>query len=161
MSARCAALGYQVGRLSGGRGAAHSEAVESESIMKKGRRWAWCDEAINCRHPLRTPLWGDRKTTNAYFFKKREILSYLIGSLDQESRVRWGAGAGRPCVDPPRSRHGSRAAESPPGYICQIQISRVSRGHTPITANTELERKSVGANEYILLRTKHELGEAF
>ena len=44
---------------------------------------------------------------------------------------------------------------APPGYICQIQISRVSRAHTPITANKELERKSVGANEYILLRTKH------
>ena len=68
----------------------------------------------------------------------------------------WGAGSGRLCVHPPRRRHGSRPCRrEPPRVLCQIQISRVSTGHTPITANKELERKSVGANEYILLRTKH------
>ena len=76
--------------------------------------------------------------------------------------MRWGAGAGRPCVDPPpRSRHRSSVPHMRRAALGAAPTSRVSRGHTPITADTVLELKRVEANEYILLRTKHELGEAF
>ena len=81
--------------------------------------------------------------------------------LHRESRMRRGAGAGRPCVDPPRA-----AVTAAPCRTCAEPPwgrprHRVSRGHTPITADTVLELKRVGPNEFILFRTKHELGEAF
>jgi hypothetical protein len=62
-TARRRAIGWRLG-LSGRRGA-HSEADESESIMKKGRRWAWGAIRIKLRHPQDTTIWGDKRTTKA------------------------------------------------------------------------------------------------
>ena len=55
----------------------------------------------------------------------------------------------------PRAAVMAAVPQRAPPYICQIQISRVSRAHAPITADKENWNKCWSQREYILLRTKH------